>query len=103
MRGRNAVFEDEMKAVRKIQGASKVAPYFVYLIGRAYSRAGRVKEAEQQVDILKASLGDVAALSNLARSSRGDQAYFYMLEGEVEVSPKRYGEAKGNPQEPKTQ
>jgi tetratricopeptide (TPR) repeat protein len=93
MQSKNAIFEEEMKAVRKIQGASKFDPFYVYLIGRAYTRAGRVKEAEQQVDILKSSLGDVLALSNLGRSNRGDQAYFYMLKGEVEVVQKRYGEA----------
>lgn len=93
VRGRNAVFEEEMKAVRKIQGASKFDPFYVYLIGRAYTRTGRVKEATQQFEILKASLGDVVALSNLGRSNRGDQAYFYMLKGEVEVAQKRYGEA----------
>ena len=95
MRGRNAVFEDEMKAVREIQGASKFDPYYVYLIGRAYSRAGRVKETAQQVDIVKSSLGDVLALSGLGRSNRTDQADFYMLKGEVEVAQKRYGEAEG--------
>jgi tetratricopeptide (TPR) repeat protein len=92
-KGGNDAFEKEMKEVRQIQRESKISPDFIYLVGRAYARSGRLKEAIQQLEDLKSGLGDLLALSGLSRSNRGDQANFYMLKGEVEVAQKRYHEA----------
>ncbi len=92
-KGGNDAFEKEMKEVRQIQRESKISPDFIYLVGRAYARSGRLKEAIQQLEDLKSGLGDLLALSALSRSNRGDQANFYMLKGEVEVAQKRYDEA----------
>jgi len=93
MKGRKNAFEKEMTAVRLIQKRTKIEPAFIYLVGRAYARAGRLNEAVQQLEDLKSRLGDVLAVSSVARSNRSDQASFYMLKGEVEVVQKRYGEA----------
>lgn len=93
MKGRNDGFEKEMTAVRQIQKELKIEPGFVYLIGRAYARLGRLKEAIQQFEDMKSRLGDVLAASSVARSNRSDQAHFYLLKGEVELTQKRYDEA----------
>lgn len=86
-------FEKEMTAIRQIQKELRIEPYFIYLVGKAYARVGRLKEAIQQLEDMKSRLGDVLAESSVARSNRGDQASFYMLQGEVKLAQKQYAEA----------
>jgi tetratricopeptide (TPR) repeat protein/predicted Ser/Thr protein kinase len=88
-----AGFEREMNAVRAIQKTTKIDPHFVYLVGRAYARAGRIPEARQQLQELESRLGDVLAASALDRSNQSDQAAFYRLKGELELAGKKYEEA----------
>jgi len=93
MKGKNDAFEKEMSAVRQIQKEIKISPLFIYLVGRVYARQGRVKEATQQLEDLKSSIGDLLASSSVGRSDKSDQADFNVLKGEVEVAQKRYDEA----------
>ena len=92
-KGDRAGFEREMNAVRAVQKTIKIDPFFVYLVGRAYARAGRIPEARQQLQELESRLGDVLAMSALDRSNQSDQASFYRLKGELEMAGKRYEEA----------
>jgi serine/threonine protein kinase/Tfp pilus assembly protein PilF len=91
--GHNDAFEKEMDAVKKIQGELKTDPYFIYLVGRAYARMGRIEEAVLQLENLKSSMGDLLASSGVGRSDQSDQADFYRLKGEVEVALRLYDEA----------
>jgi tetratricopeptide (TPR) repeat protein len=92
-KGDGAGFAREMNAVRAVQKTIKIDPFFVYLVGRAYARAGRIPEARQQLQELESRLGDVLVLSALDRSNRSDQASFYRLKGELELAGKKYEEA----------
>jgi len=92
-KGDRAGFERGMNAVRAVQKTIKIDPFFVYLVGRAYARAGRIPEARQQLRELESRLGDVLAMSALDRSNQNDQASFYRLKGELELAGKKYEEA----------
>ena len=92
-KGRGAGFEKEMKAVLDIQKQLKIEPFFLYLVGRVYARAGRIPEARLQLAELESRMGDLLAASGVARSNRGDQASFHRLKGEVALAEKNYEEA----------
>jgi tetratricopeptide (TPR) repeat protein len=92
-KGQREGFEREMKAVGEIQKQLKIEPYFLYLIGRAHARAGKIPEAREQLQELESRLGDLLAASGLDRSNQGDQASLHRLKGEVELAEKKYDEA----------
>ena len=93
LKGRREGFEKEMTAIAQIQKEIKIDPFFVSLVGRAYARAGRNKEAFLQLKELEARLGDLLAASGIIRSNKTDQAAFHFLKGEVELAEKKYEEA----------
>jgi len=92
-KGSREGFEREMAAVARIQKDIKIDPFFLSLVGTAYARAGRIKEAALQVKVIEGRLGDLLAVSGVIRSNQTDQAAFHLLKGEVELAEKKYDNA----------
>jgi tetratricopeptide (TPR) repeat protein/predicted Ser/Thr protein kinase len=92
-KNQGASFDKEMARVLEIQEQVKIEPYFLYLVGRALAREGRIGEARAQLADLEARLGDLMAVSGVNRSNRGDQASLARLKGEVAVAERVFDEA----------
>ncbi len=89
----NEAFEKEIAAVQIIQKEIKIDPVFLFKIGKIYARLSRLTEADHLLENIKSRIGDVLAVSGIARSNRTDQESFYMLKGEIALARRQFEEA----------
>jgi predicted Zn-dependent protease len=93
MTGNRPAALEEIAAANRISREMTLAPSWLHLLGRAYARIGRVREAESALKLVTAAAGDVTAASGISRSTRGDEASIRLLRGEVALARRRVADA----------
>jgi tetratricopeptide (TPR) repeat protein len=93
MRGNRPASLEAIAAADRISREMTLAPNWLHLLGRAYARIGRVREAERALKQVASTAGDVTAASGISRSTRGDEVSVRLLRGEVALARGRVADA----------
>lgn len=84
-RGQKAAARAEIARADRLTAETVLAPGWLHLLGKAYARMGRVREAERVAARLPAA-GALSAVSPIDRSTSGDEAIALLLRGEVALA-----------------
>jgi eukaryotic-like serine/threonine-protein kinase len=84
-RGLKAAAREEIAVADKLTSQMVLAPGWLHLLGKAYARMGRLREAERVAARLPAA-AVVTAVSPIDRSASADEAAGYLLRGEVALA-----------------
>jgi serine/threonine protein kinase/tetratricopeptide (TPR) repeat protein len=93
-KGMTTAFEEQLAAAGRVYAETPMSPGWALLLGKVYTRAGKVKEAGEVLKSAERSIDDTVASAPVNRDTRRDRAHLEVFRGEVELAGSRSAHAR---------
>lgn len=94
VKGMEKEFNQELDEIDQLMENMDLSPSWLASAGQLYARNQMLDKAEQILERIEQNIGNIVATSAVSRNTNQDQAFYYLVKGEIDLARKNFEEAR---------